>query len=227
MSLHRELKEFLELSVSQLRLTEIPYFNKLCSGEMSKGEFLNSQIEFAPLVHAFSRSLALVIANIPDALNRISLVENLWEEHGRGIKANVHGQTMLALIDRLGGMSSEIDINKPSINARIFNEALRCVSSFEDYRFSASVFAGIERTFVDVSTMIYQSIVDCGWLEKSRIIHYELHRELDVQHSEEFLLVVNKDWEDNEASRALIEGGIRFGSRLFANFYVGLSNNVK
>ena len=227
MSLHRELKEFLELSVSQLRLTEIPYFNKLCSGEMSKGEFLNSQIEFAPLVHAFSRSLALVIANIPDALNRISLVENLWEEHGRGIKANVHGQTMLALIDRLGGMSSEIDINKPSINARIFNEALRSVSSFEDYRFSASVFAGMERTFVDVSTMTYKSIVDCGWLEKSRIIHYELHRELDVQHSEEFLLVVNKDWEDNEASRALIEGGIRFGSRLFANFYVGLSNNVK
>lgn len=227
MSLHRELKEFLELSVSQLRLTEIPYFNKLCSGEMSKGEFLNSQIEFAPLVHAFSRSLALVIANIPDALNRISLVENLWEEHGRGIKANVHGQTMLALIDRLGGMSSEIDINKPSINARIFNEALRSVSSFEDYRFSASVFASIERTFVDVSTMTYKSIVDCGWLEKSRIIHYELHRELDVQHSEEFLLVVNKDWEDNEASRALIEGGIRFGSRLFANFYVGLSNNVK
>lgn len=227
MSLHRELKEFLELSVSQLRLTEIPYFNKLCSGEMSKGEFLNGQIEFAPLVHAFSRSLALVIANIPDALNRISLVENLWEEHGRGIKANVHGQTMLALIDRLGGMSSEIDINKPSINARIFNEALRSVSSFEDYRFSASVFASIERTFVDVSTMTYKSIVDCGWLEKSRIIHYELHRELDVQHSEEFLLVVNKDWEDNEASRALIEGGIRFGSRLFANFYVGLSNNVK
>ena len=227
MSLHRELKECLELSVSQLRLTEIPYFNKLCSGEMSKGEFLNSQIEFAPLVHAFSRSLALVIANIPDALNRISLVENLWEEHGRGIKANVHGQTMLALIDRLGGMSSEIDINKPSINARIFNEALRSVSSFEDYRFSASVFASIERTFVDVSTMTYKSIVDCGWLEKSRIIHYELHRELDVQHSEEFLLVVNKDWEDSEASRALIEGGIRFGSRLFANFYVGLSNNVK
>ena len=227
MSLHRELKECLELGVYQLKLTEIPYFNKLCAGEMSKGEFLNSQIEFAPLVHAFSRSLALVIANIPDALNRISLVENLWEEHGRGIKANVHGQTMLALIDRLGGMSSEIDINKPSINARIFNEALRSVSSFEDYRFSASVFASIERTFVDVSTMTYKSIVDCGWLEKSRIIHYELHRELDVQHSEEFLLVVNKDWEDNEASRALIEGGIRFGSRLFANFYVGLSNNVK
>lgn len=227
MSLHRELKECLELSVSQLKLTEIPYFNKLCSGEMSKRVFLNSQIEFAPLVHAFSRSLALVIANIPDALNRISLVENLWEEHGRGVKANVHGQTILALIDRLGGMSSDIDMNKPSVNARIFNEALRSVSSFEDYRFSASVFAGMERTFVDVSTMTYQSIVDCGWLEESRIIHYELHRELDIQHSEEFLLVVNKDWKDSEASRALIEGGIRFGSRLFANFYVGLSNSVK
>lgn len=227
MSLHRELKECLELSVSQLKLTEIPYFNKLCSGEMSKGEFLNSQIEFAPLVHAFSRSLALVIANIPDALNRISLVENLWEEHGRGIKAKVHCQTMLALIDRLGGVPSDIDLNKPSLNARIFNEALRSVSSFEDYRFSASVFAGMERTFVDVSTMTYQSIVDCGWLEESRIVHYELHRELDIQHSEEFLLVVNKDWEDNEGSRELIEGGIRFGSRLFANFYVGLSYNVK
>ncbi len=203
MSLHRELKECLELGVYQLKLTEIPYFNKLCAGEMSRGEFLNSQIEFAPLVHDFSRSLALVIANIPDALNRISLVENLWEEHGRGIKAKVHCQTILALIDRLGGVASDIDLNKPSVNTRIFNEALRSVSSFEDYRFSASVFAGIERTFVDVSTMTYQSIVDCGWLEESRIIHYELHRELDIQHSEEFLLVVNKDWEDNAGFKGI------------------------
>lgn len=227
MSLHKELKECLELSVSQLKLTEIPYFNKLCAGEMSKGEFLNSQIEFAPMVHNFSRSLALVIANIPDALNRISLVENLWEEHGRGIKDKVHGQTILGLIDRLGGVPSDIDLNKPSINARIFNEALRSVSSFEDYRFSTSVFAGIERTFVDVSTMIYQSIVGCGWLEESQVIHYELHRELDIQHSEEFLLVVNKDWGESEHSRALIEGGIRFGAGLFANFYVGISCSAK
>ena len=71
-------------------------------------------------------------------------------------------------------------------NVKIFNEPLRVASSFEDYRFSASIFAGIERAFVDVSTMFFQSIAEHGWLPASQITHYGLHKELDIKHFEDF-----------------------------------------
>ncbi|RDJ99655.1 TenA family transcriptional regulator [Paraburkholderia lacunae] len=225
MSLHVDLKSHLESCIAELNLPQNPYFHALCSGQMSKQQFLKSQIEFAPMVHFFSRPMAQVIASVPDPGPRVALVGNLWEEHGRGVMEHVHGRTILTLIDRLGGDSSQIDLSQPSHTARIFNETLRSVSSFEDYRFSAATFAGIERTFVDVSTMIFQSIVDQGWLSADRITHYGLHRKLDMEHAEDFLKVVNHDWNDAR-SRSLIKDGVQFGSRLFSNTYIGLYNDT-
>ncbi|RBB33077.1 iron-containing redox enzyme family protein [Burkholderia reimsis] len=225
MSLHAGLKNYLESCINDLNLTKNPYFKSLCSGEMSKQQFLRSQVEFASMVHFFSRPMAQVIANVPDPLPRVALVGNLWEEHGKGVKENVHGKTILTLIDRLGGDSAQIDLSQPTPNARIFNETLRSVSSFEDYRFSTATFAGIERAFVDISTMIFQSIVAHGWLPAERITHYGLHRTLDIEHAEDFLKVVNQDW-NNARSQDLIKNGIRFGSRLFANTYIGFYNDM-
>lgn len=225
MSLHAELKNHMESCVSELNLPENPYFKTLCSGEMSKQQFLSSQIEFAPMVYFFSRPMAQVIANVPEAAPRVALVGNLWEEHGQGVMEKVHGKTISILIDRLGGDSSRVDMSKPSPNARVFNETLRSVSSFEDYRFAASMFAGIERTFVDISTMIFQSIVDGGWLKPSQITHYGLHKELDIEHAEDFLKVVDKDWSQPQF-QPLIKDGVRFGCHLFANTYVGFYNNM-
>ncbi|WDR97984.1 TenA family transcriptional regulator [Burkholderia ambifaria] len=225
MSIHSDLKDYLEACIADLDLSMNPYFKALRSGEMSKQQFLRSQIEFAPMVHFFSRPMAQVIANVPNPMPRVALVGNLWEEHGKGVKENVHGKTILTLIDRLGGDSTQIDLSQPTPYARIFNETLRSVSSFEDYRFSTATFAGIERAFVDISTMIFQSIVDHGWLPAERITHYGLHRTLDIEHAEDFLKVVDQDWRNGQ-SKDLIKSGIRFGSRLFSNTYIGFYNDM-
>lgn len=65
MTLHPSLKNHLETVVDDLNIGEHPYFKMLTSGEMSKGQFLETQIEFAPLVQFFNRPMAQVIANIP------------------------------------------------------------------------------------------------------------------------------------------------------------------
>lgn len=225
MSIHAELKDHMESCVSELDLPRNPYFKMLCSGEMSKQQFLKSQIEFAPMVYFFSRPMAQVIANVPEVAPRIALVENLWEEHGDGVMENVHGKTILTLVDRLGGDSSKIDMDRPSPNARMFNETLRSVSAFEDYRFAASMFAGIERTFMDISRMIFRSIVDGGWLKPNQVAHYGVHKEVEIEHAEDFLKVVDKYWSDSKV-QPLIKDGVRFGCHLFANTYVGFYNNI-
>lgn len=220
-----DLKDCLETCIAELNLPENVYFKMLCSGKMSKQQFLKSQMEFAPMVYFFSRPMAQVIANIPEAPPRVALVGNLWEEHGQGVPENVHGQTILTLIDRLGGDSSSIDLNNPSPNARIFNEALRGVSTFENYRFAVSMFAGIERTFADISALIGQSIVDQGWLDVHQVTHYGLHKALDIEHAEDFLSVVDNDWQEG-VFKSSIKEGIRFGCHLFAHTYTGFYNNM-
>lgn len=225
MSLNSSLKEVLENVVESLNISEHPYFKKLSNGEMTKEQFLNSQIEFAPLVSFFNRPMALVISNIPDALLRMALVDNLWEEHGKGNPEKVHGKTILKLIDRLGGDSSSIN-DEPTANIKIFNDALRGASIFQSYQFATAMFSGIERAFVDISSIICQSIIDQGWLEEEKITHYGLHKEIDIQHAEDFLHVVNSDWEKNESIDE-IKSGIEFGAKLFLNVYTGFYNNIK
>lgn len=225
MTLNSELKNYLESAVQKLNLPQHPYFKALCSGELSREQFVETQKEFATMVFFFSRPMAQIIANVPDPIPRIAIVENLWEEHGQGIQENVHGNTILTLINRLGGDASSVNIHQPPLTARVFNETLRSVSSFSDYRFASAVYAGIERTFVDASSMIYESILNQGWLEEKRITHYGLHKEIDIEHAEDFLKVVNNNWHD-EVAQVFIKDGIQFGSHLLSSAYTGFYHSL-
>lgn len=219
MNLPLEMKSYLENTVAELNLRQHPYFHGLLSGQFSKDQFLDSQNQFSYLVKYFARPMAAVIANMPNAITRSAIVANLWEEHGRGDHDKIHGKTILTLIDRLGGDSDKLDEKYTSESIRIFNTALRGISVFEDYRVSAAVFGGIERTFVDISTLICEAIIERGWLPRERITHYALHKEIDIKHAEEFLEVTAEDWNRDEESRELIRRGIRMGARLFTNVY--------
>lgn len=226
MALQPALKDYLETTVATLKLDEHPYFAGLLNGKYSKEQFLESQNQFSFLVKYFSRPMAAVISNMPDAVTRSAIVANLWEEHGQGNKDKIHGRTILTLIDRLGGDSSKLDEKNISEGIQIFNTALRGISVFEDYRVSAAVFGGIERTFVDVSGLICRAIVERNWLPVERITHYALHKELDIQHAEDFLKVTDADWARDEESREMIRRGIRVGARLFTNVYTDFARDI-
>lgn len=219
MNLPQDLKNFVENSIDELNLREHTYFSNLLSGQYSKEQFIQSQNQFSYLVKHFSRSMASVIANIPSDLTRTAIVGNLWEEHGHGDPAKVHGKAILTLIDRLGGDSNQLNEKYASESIRIFNIALRGISVFEDYRISTAVFGAIERVFVNISSLICEGIIEQGWLTEDRVIHYALHKEIDTKHAEEFLEVVVDDWNHDEESKELVKVGIRLGLRLFTNVY--------
>lgn len=225
MSLNSGLKHCLESVIANVDVQGHPYFNLLASGEMSKTQFLISQIEFAPLVQCLNLPMAQVINGIPNALLRMSLVEHLWDEHNKAGAEKAHSKTMLILIERLGGNPALISSDRMTPNIRIFNEALRGVSAFADGRFAAGMFGGIERTLADVSTIICKAMIDQKWLSSDRITHYNPHKELTIQHAEDFLQVVNHDW-DNPMYQKTIKDGIEFGANLFLNVYTDLYHTV-
>lgn len=226
MTLNPELNLFLEETVANLNIEDRPYFRDLSSGKITKSEFIQSQIEFSHLVSFFSRPMATAIGNIPNPYRRMKIVENLWEEHGNGVAEKVHGKTILTLIDRLGGDSSKIDDSSLMPNVITFNQALRGASAFEDYRFATAAFSGIERSFVDISTVICNAIVNNGWLPADKVTHYALHKEIDIQHAKDFLSVANDDWV-NPVHRQLIKKGIVFGANLFTDTYSAFYENIK
>lgn len=225
MELNSELKNYLESTINALNLPEMPYFKALSAGKLSREQFLETQYAFAVMVFSFSRPMAQIMVNIPDALLRTAMAENLREEHGQGTSEDAHCDAILTLISRLGGDPAKVNIQQPPMNARIFNETIRDVCSFADYRFSVAVYAGIERTFADVSTLVYEAIKNQGWLEETQITHYGSHKGTDIEHVENLLKVVNESWAETEL-QDLIKDGIKFGSDLLVNAYTSFYYNL-
>lgn len=225
MKLNPSIKDCLEEQNRLLNIEKHPFFVDLNNGKISKEQFLKTQIEFSHLVKYFNRPMAQVVVNIPDAIKRMAIIGNLWEEHGNGIPEKVHGKTIITLIERLGGNIDKIDESSFTSNIKAFNYALRSVAAFEDYHFATAVFGGIERSFVDISTQICKGIAGNGWLSEERITHYALHKEIDIQHAEDFLKVSNDDWDDLVHQKTIREG-IEFGGRLFLNVYTGFHSEL-
>lgn len=222
--LNLALSDYLEQVIESLEIEKHPYFLALREGQFSKEEFLRQQIDFSHAVKHFSAAMALVIAKIPEPKDRTQVVANLWEEHGSGKSEDLHVNTILKLVERLGGNSQSNTPISPEV--RIFVQALKGAAVFEDYRFSAAMFGAIERSFVNISHLICEAIIKSEWLEQDRITHYALHEQIDIGHAEDFLKVCQADW-DNPAHQAEIKNGIHFGARLFLNLYAGLLEIAK
>jgi pyrroloquinoline-quinone synthase len=225
MSIHADLRNQLEQAATRLDLGAHPYFAMLGEGAMSKAQFLHSQIEFAPMVQDYGRSVALLVARLPDIWQRAALLEILEDEHGGGALEHAHGNTILTLVERLGGDAGQAAVSPPSACARAFNATLRGVALSDDYRFAAAMFAAIERAFVDIAGHIFAAIVARRWLPAEQITHYGHHRDVDRAHAERFLLTVDRDWPE-PTHRESIVAGLHAGVDLFSGAYAGFHANL-
>jgi pyrroloquinoline-quinone synthase len=51
------------------------------------------------------------------------------------------------------------------------------------------------------------------------MIHYELHEELDVRHSDDFFATLQPAWSSDARSRSLIGQGLQLGAYVFDRLY--------
>lgn len=200
-----------------------PYFANLKGKTFAKEDFIETQIQFYFAVVFFSRPMAALAAKIPNTSLRIEVVRNVWEEHGEGDPARIHGHTFLALLDRLGGMSAN-DVNRRTLwpEVRIFNTTLVGACVLDEYLIGVGIMGIIERMFCEISTWIGHGIVENGWLTREQMIHYNLHEELDIKHSQDFFDILKPAWSGSEEDRYAIEQGLRMGAALFNGLYEDL-----
>ena len=106
---------------------------------------------------------------------------------------------------------------------RVFNTTLVGAAVLDDYLVSVGMMGIIERMFVDISSWLANGIVQRGFLERERMIHYHLHEQLDVKHSEDFFSVLRPAWDAGAPDdRYAITQGLRLGASVFDGLYRGL-----
>jgi len=200
-----------------------PFFVALRDGSFAREDFVETQIQFFFAVLFFSRPMAAIAAKIPDARQRVEVLRNVWEEHGEGVTNAQHGETFLVLLDRLSGITQE-DVDKRVLwpELRMFNTTLTGACVMDDYLVGVGVMGMIERMFADISAWIGQSLVEREWLTRETLIHYNLHAELDIKHSDDFFDVLRPAWEASLENRYYIEQGLRLGAHSFYSLYEGL-----
>jgi pyrroloquinoline-quinone synthase len=216
------MQDLVDAITADLRPLESPYLAALNSGELSREDFIETQIQFYFAVVFFSRPMATVAAKIPSQAQRLEVLRNVWEEHGEGEPARFHGTTFLELLRRLDGVTVE-DVERRALwpEVRAFNTTLIGAGVVDEYRVGVSVLGMIEHLFSSISAAIGQGIVARGWLPAAQMVHYDLHEQLDVRHAQDFFDVVAGD-ADDPAHRYWIEQGLWLGGTIFMRLYEDL-----
>lgn len=200
-----------------------PYFKHLRDGSFSKEDFVETQIQFFFAVIFFSRPMSALAAKIPTPELRVEVLRNVWEEHGEGDARRVHGTTFVEFLNRLAGVTpADIDARALWPEVRIFNTTLAGACVLDEYLIGAGVMGMIERMFCEISSWIGEAVIERGWLERERMIHYNLHEQLDIKHSDDFFAVLEPAWHQSAEHRYYIEQGLWLGATVFAGLYEGL-----
>ncbi len=143
-------------------------------------EFLQSQVPFYFAVEAFPRMLLKLASIIPTSEQRLLLIDNIYEEHGRGHSNQFHTTTFKEHLYILG-FNGEFKKN-PFIEDWI--------SFIEKSNFTidqlGSYLAGIEYLYALICIDIVK------FMDKHNIEspHYQKHSEIDWDHGAELLHVV-------------------------------------
>jgi pyrroloquinoline-quinone synthase len=205
-----------------------PYFVNLRKKTFEKADFIETQIQFFNAVIFFSRPMAALAAKIPTPELRLEVLRNAWEEHGEGSLTQAHGKTFIEFLRRIGEVSEDdIYLRGLWADVRIFNTTLSGVSVLDDFIVAVASLGIIERMFSDISAWIGNGVIENEWLVQDQMIHYKLHQEIDIKHSEDFFRILHLPFQKSAENRYLIEQGLRLGATLFNNLYLGLWNRRK
>ena len=217
------MNKLVETVLREINSENNPYFVDLKNKTFSQEDFIETQIQFFFAVTFFSRPMAALAAKIPSPKLRLEIMRNVWEEHGEGDPQRIHGVTFQTLLKRLASVTPEkIEARSLWPEVRQFNTLLAGVCVIDEYLIGCATMGMVERMFCDISYWTAQGIINNGWLSSDQMIHYDLHKDLDVRHSQDFFDVLSASWNENPETQYYIEQGLRLGATAFYSLYEGL-----
>lgn len=216
------MRDTIRLIKERYDLQNHPYFEALEQGHLSHEDFVETQIQFLFAVVFFSRPMAMLAARLPRPEMRLSVLENVHDEHGGGDLRMSHERTFLDLLERLGVTREEVEARALWPEVRIFNTTLAGVCMADDVWTAVAALGIIEDLFAGISARLGRGIVARGWLEAKDLVHYATHEELDVEHADDFYKIIEPLWARDARHAYQIEQGLELGACVFLQMYKGL-----
>lgn len=199
-----------------------PYFQALARGTFAREDFVETQIQFLFAVVFFSRPMSILAGRIGRPELRLSLLDNVEDEHGHGDLSLSHERTFLELLARLGVSPAEVEQRALWPEVRAFNTTLLGVSSLDDTYTALAALGIIEDLFAGISTRIGQGILASGWVAREQIVHYAVHEQLDEQHAEGFYKLLRGPYAKHPRHAYQVTQGLELGAYIFLRLYEDL-----
>lgn len=199
-----------------------PYFVALDDGSMSRGDFIETQIQFLFAVVFFSRPMAVLAGRIPRPEQRLSLLQNVLDEHGDGNLSFSHERTFVTLLGRLGVTPEAIERRALWPEVRAFNTTLAGLCVGDDCYTGLAALGIVEDLFSSISARIGRAILTRGWLKPDEIVHYATHEVLDVSHADGFYKVIEGPYAAHPRHAYQVTQGLELGAYIFLRMYEDL-----
>jgi pyrroloquinoline-quinone synthase len=231
------LSEAIQTAVTRCPVASGPYFVALQNGSLSREHFQRSQQQFQYAVRYFSRPLAALTARMPTSALRQGLMHNLAEEHGlvdaeeaSGAVAHpsglhpdqAHDRTFEKFLNALEPAGNPVASRREGPAVRAFNLGLMGACLMEPTDLAFACLGIIEYPFADLSALIGQAVVAQGWIPVSRLVHYQLHAEIDRRHAADLFRSVEPAWVAGGEARGPVLDGLALGLHLFDRLYTEL-----
>lgn len=199
-----------------------PYLRALHDGSLSREDFVETQLQFLFAVVFFSRPMSVLAGRLPRPEMRLSLLENVHDEHGAGNVGMTHERTFLTLLSRFGVTPEAIERRALWPEVRAFNTVLAGLCTLDDVTTGLAALGIIEDLFSGISASIGRGIVQRGWLAERDVVHYPTHEKLDEEHAEGFYRVIRPLYAQHPRHAYAIQQGLELGAYTFLRLYEDL-----
>jgi hypothetical protein len=217
-----ELRRTIERLKQRLSVQANSYLTSLAGGDMSRDDFVETQIQFLFAVAFFSRPMAVLAGRLPRPEMRLSLLRNVSDEHGSGDLRFSHERTFLLLLSRFGVTLEDVERRALWPEVRAFNTTLAGLCTLDDTMTALAALGMIEDLFSEISAAIGSGIIARGWLPREEVVHYATHETLDVTHADGFYRALDGPYSEHPRHAYQIEQGLELGAYVFLRMYADL-----
>jgi pyrroloquinoline quinone (PQQ) biosynthesis protein C len=222
--MYRTLKQLTSELFATHGVEQHALFQLLADDRLTHQEASAVGLEIFHVVDAFPRFLAALLANIGDYRERMSLVENLYTEHGRMREQHVHVVTYRSFLHALGVADERIDGSQPGLASLSYVRALLALCSREQPAEALGALGVIEEIVARVSPLV-------GRYGERRLrgarglgSHFSVHEELDLSHADEIYQLAAAAGTRADAAGVLrgIALGFYYQTRLYTDLVTSL-----
>ena len=165
------MNSFIKELKDKTPLASHKYFSSLMNGSMSLELFKYSQLNFYSAVCYFSRPMLLLCSKMDSYTDRLTLLENIMDEHGNGDINNSHAETYKSYLFNLG--VNEKDIKETFSHSAVSNfySIIEDTIKGDSIETAIAMFGIIEDRYTEISATIATSLVNNKWLREDQLIH--------------------------------------------------------